>query len=65
MEVLKQSLQQTPDEQAGRQPRRSKTTTDVRCHSKADLYAQAKALGIAGRSQMSKKQLIEAIANSR
>ena len=67
MEVLKQSLQQKPTGQARQQPRRRRGegTTDARRRSKADLYAQAKELGIAGRSQMSKKQLVEAIANAR
>ncbi len=56
-------------------PRSTKTTTEKRAgkgetfggidfygHSKAELYARAKALGIEGRSKMSKRQLARAIA---
>lgn len=35
---------------------------DVRGHSRAELYARAKALGIPGRSSMSKEELARAIA---
>lgn len=65
MAVLKQSLQQKPARQATRRAPPSEATSHAPRRSKADLYAEAKALGIAGRSQMSKKELSEAIANTR
>lgn len=67
MEVLKQSLHQTPPEptkpRRHRRIRRRPSTLARR--SKADLYKRAKELGIPGRSGMTKEQLIKAIADTR
>jgi DNA end-binding protein Ku len=67
MEVLKQSLQQTPPEPAKPRPRRRarRRPSTLARRSKADLYKRAQELGIPGRSGMTKEQLIKAIADAR
>lgn len=67
MEVLKQSLRQAqPEPEKPRTHRRARRWPSATARrSKADLYQQAKELGIAGRSGMTKEQLIKAIAEAR
>lgn len=48
--------------EAREQPKETFGGVDVMGHSKAELYARAKELGIAGRSTMSKEDLARAIA---
>lgn len=68
MEVLKRSLQQSPPPEHEK-PRMRRRASDrppaMARRSKADLYEQAKELGIPGRSNMTKEQLIKAIADAR
>ena len=58
MEVLKERMQGR--ESGGR----ARNTGDLEGRSKAELYERAKSLDIAGRSNMSKKELIEAIRDA-
>jgi hypothetical protein len=48
--------------EAREHPRETFGGVDVMGHTRAELYARAKALGIAGRSTMSKEDLARAIA---
>ncbi|PPE70656.1 ChaB family protein [Caldimonas thermodepolymerans] len=55
--------------QSGRAARERPQATaggvDVRGHTRQELYAQAQALGIAGRSRMGKEELARAVARHR
>lgn len=64
LQVLKERLSQADED--GAKPKRSPASgsTDLESRSKPELYERAKALGIAGRSGMNKKELIKAIRDA-
>jgi DNA end-binding protein Ku len=61
MAVLKRRLGERASMRAGASSRRASVSTDLDSQTREELYERAKALGISGRSRMSRDQLVAAI----
>lgn len=61
LQVLKERMQEPED---GKAKRTASGSGDLESRSKAELYERAKSLDIAGRSHMTKEELIEAIRHA-